>query len=184
MAMASCGPGRWNGRAKGAEPRILMVPRDGDPALGAGDRILARVTEVSRRTVARYDGRLIRRIGASPSKVLGVFRKTAEGGRIVPVDKGADREWLVPPGATLQAKDGELVEAEGRQARAARMGLPAARIVTRLGDPSGPRAVSLIAIHQFGIPDDFRPSGALAEAEAAQEPGPEGREDLTRPSPA
>ncbi len=167
-------PLEWSG--EGAEPRVLIVPRDGDPALGAGDRILARVTEVSGE-VARYDGRLIRRIGASPSKVLGVFRKTAEGGRIVPVDKGADREWLVPPGATLQAKDGELVEAEATGPRT-RMGLPAARIVTRLGDPSGPRAVSLIAIHQFGIPDDFD-TETLAEAGAAQEPGPDGREDLT-----
>ncbi len=167
-------PLEWSG--EGAEPRILIVPRDGDPALGAGDRVLARLTEVAG-DLARYDGRLIRRIGASPSRVLGVFRKTAEGGRIVPVDKGADREWLVPSGATLQARDGELVEAEAMGPRA-RLGLPTARIVTRLGDPSGPRAVSLIAIHQFGIPDDFDPA-ALAEAEAAQDPGPEGREDLT-----
>ena len=29
------------------------------------------------------------------------------------------------------------------------------RIVERLGDPSAPRAVSLIAIHQHGIPDHF-----------------------------
>ena len=55
---------------------------------------------------------MIRRIGTNPLKVLGVFRKTAEGGRIVPIDKGADREWLVPAGETHGAKDGELVEAE------------------------------------------------------------------------
>ena len=35
-------PLEWGG--KGAEPRILMVQRDSDPALGAGDRILGRVT--------------------------------------------------------------------------------------------------------------------------------------------
>jgi ribonuclease R len=165
-------PLEWSG--EGTEPRILMIPRDGDPALGAGDRVLARLTEVED---GRYDGRMIRRIGVSPARVLGVFRKTAEGGRIVPIDKGADREWLVPPGATLQAKDGELVEAEAAGPRT-RLGLPTARIITRLGDPSGPRAVSLIAIHQFGIPDDFPPQ-ALTEAEVATEPGPDGRQDLT-----
>ena len=45
-------------------------------------------------------------------------------------------------------------------------GLPRARIVTRLGDPSAPKSVSLIAIHEHGIPDDF-PDAVLAEAEAA-----------------
>ena len=37
-----------------------------------------------------------------------------------------------------------------------------ARIIDRLGDPSAPRAVSLIAIHQHGIPDDF-PDAVIAE---------------------
>jgi ribonuclease R len=35
------------------------------------------------------------------------------------------------------------------------MGLPRARIVERLGDPGAPKAVSLIAIHEHGIPDAF-----------------------------
>ena len=56
-------------------------------------------------------------------------------------------------------------------------GLPRARVIARLGDPSAPKAVSLIAIHEHGIPDEF-PDAALAEAEAAQ-PVPLGaREDL------
>ena len=47
------------------------------------------------------------------------------------------------------------------------MGLPHARITARLGDPSGPRAVSLIAIHQHGIPDAFPDAvPALAAAHA------------------
>jgi ribonuclease R len=58
-----------------------------------------------------------------------------------------------------------LVEAELTGPKG-RMGLPAARITLRLGDPSAPRAVSLIAIHQHGIPDDF-PDDVIAEADAA-----------------
>ena len=38
-----------------------------------------------------YEGRLIRRIGTNHRKVLGVFSKGAEGGRILPVDKGVSR---------------------------------------------------------------------------------------------
>ena len=166
-------PLEWQG--EGAEPRILMAPRASDPALGEGDRILARLQKVDADDHS-YDARLIRKIGTNPRKILGVFRKSAEGGRILPIDKGADREWRVPPGALHGAEDGELVEAE-QSGPKDRMGLPRARIVARLGDPSAPRAVSLIAIHQHGIPDDF-PDAAVAEADTAKPAGLKGREDL------
>ena len=74
-------------------------------------------------------------------------------------------------GAVLGAKDGELVEAEQAGPKN-RMGLPRARIVERLGDPSAPKAVSLIAIHQHGIPDDF-PDKVIAEADKAKPVWPE-----------
>jgi ribonuclease R len=164
-------PLEWSGEAP--EPRILMVLRAGDPALGEGDRILARLAEVEGEP--DYEGRVIRRIGVAAHKVVGIFRKGAEGGRILPIDKKSEQEWSVAPGATLDAKDGELVEAE--QTGPKRLGLPQARIVERLGDPSAPKAVSLIAIHQHGIPDDF-PDEVIAEADAALPAGPEGREDL------
>ncbi|WP_224824147.1 ribonuclease R [Cognatishimia sp. MH4019] len=166
-------PLEWQGEAD--EPRVLMVLRNSDPALGEGDRILARLTEVRGEDHA-YEARLIRRIGHNPTKILGVFRKGAEGGRVLPIDKGSDKEWDVPAGATHGAQDGELVEAE-QSGPKVRMGLPKARIVTRLGDPSAPKAVSLIAIHQHGIPDDF-PDEVIAEADAKKPAGLKGREDL------
>ena len=166
-------PLEWQGEAE--EPRVLMVLRGSDPALGEGDRILARLPEVRGEEHA-YEARIVRRIGHNPTKILGVFRKGAEGGRVVPIDKGSDREWDVPAGATHGARDGELVEAE-QSGPKVRMGLPKARIVTRLGDPSAPKAVSLIAIHQHGIPDDF-PDEVVAEADAKKPAGLKGREDL------
>ncbi len=166
-------PLEWHG--DGPEPGVLVIPRESDPALGEGDRILARLLEV-REDGHRYEARLIRKIGTNPRKILGVFRKDAEGGRILPIDKGVDREWRVAAGATHGAKDGELVEAEQAGPRN-RLGLPAARVVTRLGDPSEPRAVSLIAIHQHGITDDF-PDAAIAEADRMKPAGLKGREDL------
>ena len=162
----------WKG--EGAEPRILFIPRKGDPALAEGDRILARLSEVDAGPW-QYEARLIRRIGSNPLKVLGVFRSNAEGGRIVPIDKGADKEWRVSKDNTLDARDGELVEAEAIGRR--NMGLPQARITARLGDPSGPRAVSLIAIHQHGIPDRF-PDAVIAEADSMKPAGIKGRDDL------
>ncbi|SFD01673.1 ribonuclease R [Tropicimonas isoalkanivorans] len=166
-------PLEWHG--EGPEPRVLYVPREADPAIGDGDRILGRMTEV-RADTHQYEARLIRRIGHNPHKILGVFRKRTEGGRITPIDKGADREWHVPAGATHGAKDGELVEAEQASPRG-KLGLPTARIIERLGDPSAPKAVSLIAIHQHGIPDDF-PDRVIAEADRMKPAGLKGREDL------
>jgi ribonuclease R len=166
-------PLEWQG--EGPEPVILFVARTSDPALAAGDRILGRLTEVKGED-HHYEARLIRRVGTNPLRLLGVFRQGAEGGRLVPVDKKSDREWIIPAGATHGAKDGELVEAEQTGPKT-RMGLPKARIVARLGNPSAPKAVSLIAIHQHGIPDAF-PDPVIAEADQAKPAGLKGREDL------
>ncbi len=166
-------PLEWHG--EGAEPKIHVIPRASDPALGAGDRILGRLTKLDEGDI-QYEARLIRRIGANPQRVLGMFRKTAEGGRILPIDKGDGKEWSVPSDQTHGAKDGELVEAE-QSGPKGRLGLPRARIVARIGDPTAPKAVSLIAIHQHGIPDTF-PDEVVSESDKAK-PAPLGaREDL------
>ena len=154
-------PMEWQGDGK--EPVIMIIHRASDPALGEGDRILARLQDV-KGEAHHYEARLIRRIGTNPRKILGLFRKRAEGGRIKPIDKGDSKEWVVPPGATGGAQDGELVEAE-QSGPKDRMGLPRARVIDRLGDPMAPKAVSLIAIHQHGIPDDF-PDEVIFEADA------------------
>ena len=154
--------------------RILITPQKGDPALRAGDRILARLTKVGGQD-HQYEARLIRALGANPLKVLGIFREGAEGGRILPIDKGSEKEWRVSRDFTGGAKDGELVEGELVGKR--QMRLPQARITARLGDPSGARAVSLIAIHQHGIPDQF-PDAVIAEAEACLAAPLGKREDL------
>ncbi len=166
-------PLEWQG--EGEAPRVLFVAKQGDPALAPGDRILCRMTEVKGEG-HDYEARLIRRIGQAANRILGIYRKGAEGGRVVPIDKGADKEWMVPAGAEDGAKDGELVEAQQTGPKS-RMGLPKAKIVARLGDPTAPRAVSLIAIHQHGIPDSF-PEDVIAEADAMKPAGLKGREDL------
>ena len=154
--------------------RILIIPKTGDPALAEGDRILGRLARVDLDDYT-WEARLIRRIGSNPLKVLGIFRKGSEGGRILPIDKGQDKEWRVAADADMGARDGELVEAESIGSR--RMGLPQARITDRLGDPSGPRAVSLIAIHQHGIPEQF-PDAAVQEADQPRPVTLDNREDL------
>ncbi|MBB5221503.1 ribonuclease R [Amaricoccus macauensis] len=165
-------PAEWEGDEPA--PRILVLTRRDDPALGAGDRLLGRM--VAGTEEAPLTARVIRRIGMGPSRVIGIYHNAEFGGRIAAIDKKTDRDWQVAPGDGGGAREGELVEAE--QIGSPRShGLPRARVVTRLGDPSQPKSVSLIAIHEHGIPDVF-PEAALAEA-AAAEPMPLGkREDL------
>jgi ribonuclease R len=164
-------PAEWEG--DDTPPRIAVLPSR--EALGQGDRVLARLARVDQPDHA-FQARVIRRIGMGSKRILGVFRASSEGGRILPIDKGEAKEWLVARNATENARDGELVEAElvGRRES---LGLPRARVIARLGDPTGPRAVSLIAIHQHGIPDRF-PDAVIAEAEAATEVPLGTREDL------
>lgn len=168
-------PLEWTG--DGDAPNVLFVAKSNDPGIGEGDRLLVRLTKVEADDHS-YEARLIKRIGSKrgPRKVLGVFRKTAEGGRIQPIEKGSDKEWRVAPGAVHGAVDGELVEAEEIGGRT-RMGLPGAQIVARLGEAGDARTVSLMAIHTHGVPDDF-PKAVLDAADKAKPMGLGKREDL------
>ncbi len=169
-------PHDWDGA--GPPPPIRVVQRPGEPALGEGDRVLAKLHPVHEGDGPHYEARPIRKLVSGPRRTLGVFRLGGDDrggwGRLIPVEKGAD-EWRIERHDAGGAEDGELVEAE--PVGAPRLGLRRGRIVARLGDPSAPRCVSLIAIHQHGLPVAF-PEAALAEAEAARPAPMEGREDL------
>jgi ribonuclease R len=66
-------------------PLIYMAPdRHGTPALGEGERVLARL---SREPDGSYVGRVVRRIAGPPRRVLGIFEPTAEGGRLLSTDR-------------------------------------------------------------------------------------------------
>ncbi|RMF34675.1 MAG: ribonuclease R [Alphaproteobacteria bacterium] len=160
-------PQYWEGA--GAPPRVLMVGRG--PALGPGDRVLARISRHRGDDGFAWEGRTIRRIGTGPALVLGIFREAGRGGRVEPIERGARRDWIVAPGETAGARPGELVEAE-RAGPGGRV-----QVLRRLGDPSEPRAISLIAIHAHGLPVAFS-DAALAEADAAQPVTLEDRADL------
>ena len=167
-------PVDWKGDEP--EPIVLMVFRASDPALAYGDRVLAKVSIVHDEQY-QYEGRIIRVLKKTPKNTLGIYKETSEGGRILSIEKSG-REWSVKLSDALGAKDGELVEAE--QIKGQRVsGLNAARVINIVGDPSGPKAVSLIAIHQHGIPHQF-PEDVLNESENSRFSVDAKREDLTK----
>jgi ribonuclease R len=169
---AQARPLTWNG--EGAPPRIFLLPeRKGAPPLAVGDRLLAKLARINDRL---YEARIIRRIeGGHETRVLGVYRPAADGGRITPTDRRNRTEFFVLPPNRGDAEAGDLVLAEILPA--GRLGLPQARVVDRFGSTAEPRAISLIAIHTHGLPTVF-PHGALREAELASVPSLVGREDL------
>jgi ribonuclease R len=173
-------PTEWDEEAHGAPPKIRIASsrraKPGETA-GVNDRALLRVEETGEADEAiRHTGRVIKIIDRTRQRVLGIFRALpGGGGRLTPVDKKQlGREIAIPPGATAEAEDGDLIAVEVM--RSGRFGLPTGRVKERLGSTQSERAVSMIAIHAHGIPYVFKRE-ALAEADAAVPAGLEGRED-------
>ncbi len=172
-------PARWDDESA-APPRILLISRRSDPgpAPGIGDRVLARLTRLEEGdpSDATYEARLIKRLPREPSQLLGIFRTIAGGGgAIAPIDKKQLREWSVRQGDTGSARDGDLVRFEIEKGR--RFGPMRAQVVELIGNPDAQGAVSLIALHSFGLPDEF-PETVLNDAEKLSAPSLKSHDDL------
>jgi len=172
-------PTEWDEEAHGPAPKIrLITPRRARPGevAGVNDRALIRVDESGEvDEEIRHSGRVIKIIDRARHRVLGVFRSLpGGGGRLAPIDKRQLRELAIPPGATADALEGDLVAAE--VTRHGRFGLATGRVKERLGSLKSERAVSMIAIHAHGLPYVFTRE-ALAEAEAARPATLADRED-------
>lgn len=180
-------PVAWKG--EGDAPVIYMAPdRHGTPALGRGDRVLARLTRSGDHS---YEGRPIRRLAGAPKRLLGIYelagagdierprsRRGADGqpkGRLRPTDRRVKTDFRIAPEDSGGAQPGELVLAEALHTH--RLGWLQARVIERLGKMGEPRSISLISIHEHDIPTEFPPA-AIALAEAATVPPLADRADL------
>ena len=141
---------------------VLVIATPGAPALGLGQRALARF---ARGEAGGWEAHIIRALDTAPDRVVGVYRLGQDGGRIEPTDRKQRREFRVARGDSKDARDGEIVLATVKQGSG--FGLFEARIIERIGDASDPRSFSLIAIHSHDIPTEFPPE-AVSLAEAAQ----------------
>jgi ribonuclease R len=168
-------PVEWD-EEHGAPPRIVIATdrkerRGKERAPGIGDRILARLTPDEE--TGGFIGRVIKLLERQPKAALGIVRKLDGEVRVIPIDRRG-KELMVPPGATNGAEDGDLVSVE--VTKAARHGLPSARVIDRIGDVSTEKALSLIALEEHGIPYVF-PRAVRDEADAAESASMSHRED-------
>ena len=143
-------------------PTVRLAPGEarggkGEAAIGVGDRVQARIV----RTDDGPEARVIKRLGQSAHKILGVYRvakdnrgKLMPGGRVIPADRKARHDLLVFPEHAGAAKDGDLVLVELQQTRSTHG--PKRGIVKEvLGRESDPRAASILAMHTHGIQVGF-----------------------------
>ncbi|KKC26925.1 ribonuclease R family protein [Sphingomonas sp. SRS2] len=148
-------PETWHGE-NGPPPQLRVKEVRGrkGPALGVGDRFLARTEEAGRGWIAHP----MKKLARGEELMLGVLHREGDKLWLRPVDKREKRDTLVSDAGDADAGDLVLAEKAGRPPRIT------ARVTERLGDPFAPRSFSLVAIHKLGIPDVF-PEATIEEAE-------------------
>jgi ribonuclease R len=160
-------PESWH--ADTPPPRLRVIERGRRSALALNDRILARTEEAGKGHVAH----VMKKLQRSAELVLGVVKQEGDRFYLTPVDKKEKRE--LPISELKEAQEGDLVLAEpsGRPPRVT------ARVDAILGDPFAPRSFSLIAIHKYGLRDEFRTEAVVEAKHVAKQKLGEDREDLT-----
>ena len=167
----AAGPVNWDQDALGDPPSIIILPdrsgRTRNKAPGKGDKILARLSKLDAdaHPPYLYEARIIRVLTQAGRTILGVLRVSKAGDmRIEPVDRRNRHELTVDPGDDGGARNGELVAVEIKRDRG--RGLVSGKVTERLGKIGGPKSISMIAIHQHGLPHRFKPA-TMAEVESA-----------------
>ena len=136
-------------------PKIFYFERSGSIPVSVGDRILCELTKVEGKDY-HYEAKLIRRIPKTnnSSKIVGVFRVSSSGGTLEALSKRLNTIWTIPRNAVNGSVDGDIVEAEQTSPKS-RFGMSKARVISILGKTDDSKAISLIAIHEHSIVNEF-----------------------------
>ena len=164
-------------KASEALPAIRLAPGPGEAPAGApglGDRLLVRFET---RETGETEARLIKRLGQSAHRILGVVRKARREIRVEPVDRRSKESLLLTPAEGADLNDGDLVLAQVGGSAERPHGPRRGKVLEVVGREDDPRAASLIAIHTHGLPTGFS-DAVEAEALAAEAPTLKARTDL------
>jgi ribonuclease R len=162
------GDGELIARMRGPDglfgPHVRLAPGEarrmrGEAAIGVGDRVLARIAH----TDDGVEARVVKRLGQSAHRILGVFRAHKDeraarfgGGRVVPADRKARHDLIVEGPNVGGAKDGDLVMVELDARASERAHGPKLGVIREVvGKESDPRAASILAMHTHGIMPGF-----------------------------
>ena len=136
-------------------PKIFYSEKSSITPVFEGDRILCALTKVEGKDY-HYEAKLIRRIPKKNnlSKIVGLFRASSSGGTLEALSKRLNTIWTIPPNAINGSVDGDIVEAEQISPKT-RFGMPKAKVISVLGKTDDSKAISLIAIHEHSIVNEF-----------------------------
>src|SRR5213079_2011213 len=104
-------------------------------APGLGDRLLVRFERLEN---GEFEARLIKRLGQSAHRVLGVIRKARREVRVEPVDRRSKDSLLLTDPAAQELRDGDLVVAQV-QPTEARYGPKRGKVLEVVGREDEPR---------------------------------------------
>ncbi len=158
-------------------PLARLAPDRREAAAGApgmGDKVLVRFERLE---TGELEARLIKKLGQSAHRILGVVRKVRREVRVEPVDRKSKDSLILHGPEAADLRDGDLVLAQLQPGGGGRYGPKPGKLIEVVGNESDPRAFSIISVHENGLPTGFS-EAAVAEAEAAEPPTLSGREDL------
>jgi ribonuclease R len=164
-------PAHW--QHEGAPPPLFVVQSSHNAPLAERSRILGKLTK---QPDGSYEARVIRFLSEAPPRVIGRYEHGPTGyGRVLPADKKVRNDFLVAPEDQAGALPGEVVVCEvlPRSHRQQRL----VRVLERVGAAGDPKAASLLAILEYGIPIDF-PAAVREDVESCATPPLGDRADL------
>lgn len=148
-------------KSKNIPARVLVEPADGGHSAPAkGDRILA---QLKFRKGGVVTARIMRRLGAVKDRmVLGRAKKAGGGWWLEPVNRKERDDYLltVPADKLAALEHGALVEAFVDESKLLKR--PQAKLHAIIGHDDDPKAISLIAMHEYGLRTTF-PEAAIRE---------------------
>jgi ribonuclease R len=142
-------------------PSVHLTGSSRALACAPGDRVLARIAKSG----GAYQGNIMRVLPSPPSEILGVIEDSGRELRLAPVNRRTRTEFIVED--VGNAAPGDVVVADVVPGKA--YGPARVRVRSRVGPMTDARTLSLTAIHEHGLPDNFSDE-VLAEAKAAKVP--------------
>ena len=164
-------PAKWNEKTDGRPPSISIAgQKSGSTMAGIGDRVLARlsISEGASSPGSAYIAKVMKLLDRQKSSVLGILREHGDNFRLEPANR-KQKEVDIAAESAAGGVDGDLVEVE--IGRSGKYGLKNGKVIQLIGSFRSEKALSMIAIHENGIPHIF-PQTVLDAADKFEEISP------------
>ena len=166
-------PTEWPENKQNEMPRIEIMPgKKGHPPLITGDRVLV---SLKRYTDVLYEGSVIRKLDDKRGRVLGVVIRNKNQFVLQPTDKKAKYDFDIPQADLNGAQPGDLAVGEIQPGRGLKR--KKVRVTEVIGSQDDPKAISLIALHEAGLHEDFLDT-VINDTKGLKVPALGKREDL------